>query len=333
MTNWLFYINFAIFSAFLTLFFTELMGSVLLLVAYEDAKKRVLSYVVPIWEVTGTFAAFWVVTSDFAFPSMLIPVATLWAGLIVVFLILFVARNFSISFAELIVTKGWLNERRLYKAYALSTVLIGLAVLVVLSEIVSGAGIELSTLTFSFPTWVTTPSTWLYVAGVFLIGIGLAPVFYDLRALRRLAVPFVAAGIAVEVVALFLFSHSFLSPWLVLPVILTLLVPVLYVVPFGARIVSNKVVFAVTAGIILFSLNYLVYPTAFNGAINVDSVTATGAMASAFLILSVAGLVIVGGLMALYLFAVKKAARAGSEPGGGRAATVPPATGPRSSVR
>ena len=258
MTNWLLYINFAIFSVFLTLFFTELMGSVLLLVAYEGAKKKVLSYVVPIWEVTGTFAAFWVVTSDFAYPTLLVPVATLWAGLIVVFLILFVARNFSISFAELIVTKGWLNEKRLYQLYALSTILIGLSVLVVLSEIVSGAGIDLSTLSFSFGSWISTPSTLLYVVGVVLIGIGLAPVFYDLPSFRRLALPFTALGLVVEISALYLFSSHFLSGFLAIPVVLTLAVPALYYTQLGSRIVTNKVAFAAVATIIIFSLMLLV---------------------------------------------------------------------------
>ena len=72
--NWLFCINFAIFAVFLALFITELMGAFLLLISYEKSKARVLSHLVPIWEVTGTFAAFWVVTADFAYPSMLIPV-------------------------------------------------------------------------------------------------------------------------------------------------------------------------------------------------------------------------------------------------------------------
>ncbi|HYA11260.1 MAG TPA: hypothetical protein VEH10_06300, partial [Thermoplasmata archaeon] len=128
ITNWPFYINFAIFSVFLTLFVTELMGAVLLLLFYEPSKKKVLPYIVPVWEVTGTFAAFWVVTADFAYPSMLIPVAALLASAIVVFLIFLVARNASISFAEYIVKRRWLDEKKLYQAYAVSTLLIGVVV-------------------------------------------------------------------------------------------------------------------------------------------------------------------------------------------------------------
>lgn len=320
MMNWLFYINFAIFSVFLTLFLTELMGSVLLLVAYDATKRKVLSYIVPIWEVTGTFAAFWVVTSDFAYPGLLIPVATLFPALIAVFVILFVLRNSSISFAELIVTKRWLNEKRLYQLYALSTVLIGLAVLVVISGIVSGVGVDLSNFSFSLGTWLTNPGSLLYVVGVLLIGVGLAPIFYDVAMLRRLTVVFTTVGLLVEASALYLYSSSFLSGWFLVPAVLTFLVPVLYQVPIGAKIVTNKLVFAAVGTVIVFSLNYLVYPTAFNGALPVDAVTTTGPMVGAFEALSVAGIFIVGGLMTLYLFAVQRSISSG----GSAAVGTPP---------
>ena len=110
ITNGIFYVNFAIFAIFLTLFITELMGAFLLLFWYDMAKRRVLEYVVPIWEVTGTFAVLWVVTADFAYPSMLFPVASLLAEYIVLFLIFLVARNASISFAEFIIKRRWLDE-------------------------------------------------------------------------------------------------------------------------------------------------------------------------------------------------------------------------------
>ena len=102
--------NFATFAIFTALLITEVMGAVLLLFFYKDTKSSVLQYVVPIWEVTGTFGAFWVVTSYFAYPTLLIPVATLFAPLLIVFLILFVARNSSIVFGEFIKKRRWLDE-------------------------------------------------------------------------------------------------------------------------------------------------------------------------------------------------------------------------------
>jgi cytochrome bd ubiquinol oxidase subunit II len=307
-TNWPFYINFGIFSVFLTLFVTELMGAVLLLLFYDATKRKVLPYVVPIWEVTGTFAVFWVVTADFAYPKMLLPVASLLAAWIVVFLIFLVARNASISFAEYIVKRRWLDERMLYRAYALATVLIGVVVVVILSAIVSGAGVDLTTMTFSAWGWLTAPGSVLYLVGVLLIAGGLAPVFYGVEALRRWSVPLTTLGVLVEVGALGLYARSFLTWALLVPAALTVLAAVLFRIRRTAPFVTHKLVFGVLSSLIIFSQTFLVYPTAFDGRLNVDAVTTTGPMVPAFEILSVAGAVLVGLLMILYMIAARRAA-------------------------
>ena len=314
ITDWPFFVNFAIFSVFLTLFLTELMGGILLLLFYDASKKKVLPYLVPIWEVTGTFAAFWVVTADFAYPALIPAVAALFPAAIVVFLIFLVARNSSISFAEYITKRGWLDEKKLYQAYGLATVLLALVVLMVLSTIVSGAGISLAPLAFSMGSWLGTPATLVYLVGVVVIAVALAPVFYDIAAFRRLTVPLAVAGVALEVGALAMYSPSFLGWPLLLASGLTVLAALLYQFPLGAKLVTNKVVFAVLAVVIVFSLNYLVYPTAFRnaagGPLSVSSVTTSGPMVGAFDLLSVIGAVVVGGLMVLYMVAARRAGQA-----------------------
>jgi cytochrome bd ubiquinol oxidase subunit II len=316
ITNWPFYINFAVFSVFLTLFVTELMGAVLLLRDYERSRSKVLPYIVPIWEVTGTFAAFWVVTADFAYPSMLIPVASLLAGAIVVFLIFLVARNASISFAEYIVKRRWLDEKKLYQAYAVSTLLIGVVVVMILSAIISGAGVDLGTMSFSLGGWIGSPGSLLYLVGVLLIAAGLAPVFYAVDALRRWTVPLTAAGVLVEVGALALYSHSFLTWPLLVPAVLTVAAAVLYQSRRLAPLVSNKLVFGLLSCVIIFSQNFLVYPTAFGGRLSVDAVTTSGPMVQAFEILSVAGAILIGLLMTLYMVASRRSAEPARPPGG-----------------
>jgi len=319
--NWLFELNFAIFSVFLVLYVTELMGGVLLILSYDAVKEKVLPYIVPIWEVTGTFAAFWVVTADFAYPAMLIPVATLLAGPIVVFLLLFVARNAMISFAELITRRGgWINEKRLYQLYGLATVLIGVVVIMVLSMIVTAAGVTLSPLSFSVWGWVTNAGSIPYLLGVVLIAVGLAPVFYDIAALRKITLPFTVLGVLVEAAALYLYSSSFVSAWIVIPTVLTVAAALLYNIPQTAGIVSRKLVFAGVATVAVFSLNYLVYPTFLNGALTVDGVTTQGPMVGAFDLLSWVGAVVVGLLMALYMLTVWRATRSPVE-----AVVAPPA--------
>jgi cytochrome bd ubiquinol oxidase subunit II len=309
--NWLFEINFAIFAVFLLLFVTELMGGVLLLIAYDATKSKVLPYIVPMWEVTGTFAAFWVVTADFAYPKMLWPVATMLAGLILVFLILIVVRNASISFAELIVRRGWLNERRLYQLYGLATLGIGLVVLVILSAIVSGAGVDLAATSFSLWGWVTSSGSLLYIVGVLFITVGLAPVFYDIGPLRRLSLPLTTVGVVIEAASLYLYSSSLLSVYFLVPGVLTVAAALLYTVKATAPIASHKFVFALLGAVIIFAQSYLVYPTAFQqaGGLSVDAVTTTGPMVGMFYVLTAVGAVVVGLLMVLYMLTVWRAER------------------------
>lgn len=275
------------------------MGSVLLLIAWEQTKKRVLDYVVPVWEITGTFGALWVVTGYFGYPALLVPVAAIFAPLLIVFLILFVARNASIVFGEFIVKSGWLDEVKLYKAYALSTVLLGLVVLVLLSALVGGQGVNLTTGSFSFASWATAGSL-VFVLGTLALMVGLAPAFFDLTPLRRLIVPFTVAGIVLSVLSYYLMSSALVTGWMLVPVILTLVVGVLYLRPETTKIVTNKAMFIAALAVVIFSLQPLVYPKAIGQALPIDAVTTSGVMSNVFLSITVGGWLFLAAMLYLY---------------------------------
>jgi cytochrome d ubiquinol oxidase subunit II len=300
--NLIFEVNFAIFSIFISLFVTEMMGAVVLLLFWKQARSTVLEYIIPIWEVTGTFGAFWVVTADFAYPNLLIPVAELFAPLAIVGLIILVARNASISFAEFIIKHGWLDEEKLYKAYSISTIGVGLAVLVAISAIFSGAGVTApstgSSWAFSIGAWLVSPGSIVFVLGTLLIGIGAAPIFFSLRGMRKYVLPLVAGGVALSLLAYYLYSSSFVSAVTLVPVILTLLAGILFVASDRtAQIVSNKVVFITLLSLIIFSLQPVAYPNILGGAVSIDGVTTSGTMASAYLAMTLIG----GALLAIML--------------------------------
>lgn len=278
---------------------SEIMGAVVLLVAWP-AREKVLDYTVPIWEVTGTFGAFWVVTGGFAYPALLIPVATIFAPLLVVFLILWVARSASIAFAEFITKRGWLDEAKLYRAYALATIVLGLVVLVLLSSLVGGQGVDLATGSFSILSWATAGSA-SFVIGTLLLGVGLAPVFFDLPPLRRLVLPLAGVGVVLSVLAYWLMSPALITPWMAVPVILTLVAGSLYLWPKTTKLVTNKAVFLLVLSIIIFSLQPLVYPKAIGQAIAIDAVATAGAMADAFISITVVGGLLLAVMLVLYV--------------------------------
>jgi cytochrome d ubiquinol oxidase subunit II len=305
--NFIFEVNYAVFSVFASLLLTEVAGSVFLLVSWEAAKSKVLDYVVPIWEVTGTFGAFWVVTSYFAYPSLLIPVASTFAGLLVVFLILFVGRNASIVFGEFITKSGWLDEKKLYMAYALSTLLLGLVVLVLLSSLVSGAGVDLTAGTFSVGAWAMSPGSIPFVVGALLIVFGVGIVFFSLKSLRRASLPITALGMAVSVASFYLYSSSLVSSWVLIPVTLTFVAILPFLSEKTPGIVSNKAVFLALFSITIFSMQFLVYPNVIGRpGLSVDSFTTTGPLASAYAAITAVGTSLLAVMLVFYVMVVRR---------------------------
>jgi len=314
--NLIFETNYAVFSIFAALLITEVIGSVLLLLFYDAAKAKVLEYVVPIWEVTGTFGAFWVVTGYMAYPALIIPVATIFGALLTVFLILFVARNVTIVYAEFIVKRKWLDEKKLYQGYALSTLLLGVTVLILVSALVSGAGVlsnaaPLST-TFSLGAWASDAGSWLFLLGTLLIAIGAAPIFFDIRAFARRLVPLLALGILISIAAYYSYSSSFLTAYLAVPSALTLVAALLYLSKKTSPIVTNKAIFIAVLSIVIFSLQPLIYPKFVGQALSIDSLTTTGPMVSVFYATTWAGGALLAVMLAVYVVIAYRQPRAAS---------------------
>ncbi len=305
--NLIFYVTFLVFSVFATLLITKIMGSVLMLIAWDRTRSKVLEYIVPVWEVTGTFGVFWVVVVDFSFPGILLPAAHIYAVAIMLFLILMVARNASIVFGEYIMKKGWLDEKKLYQAYSLSTIVLGTVVLVILSSIISGKGVDLANLEFQLGAWLSSGGSYAFIIGTLLIGVGLAPPFFGLKELRFISLPATFTGVGLSLLSYYLYLPALLSPYIAIPVVITLLVPVLFSMEKTNSLVANKLVFALVSVVILFSLNFLVYPNAFGKTLAVDSITTAGPMAGAFITITVLGGFLLAVMLAIYLFAARKA--------------------------
>jgi cytochrome d ubiquinol oxidase subunit II len=312
--NGIFELYYAVFAVFASLLITELMGAVVLLLFWKQANAKVLEYIVPIWEITGTFGALVVVMGDFAYPTLLIPIASMFAPLLTVFLILFVARNASIAFAEFIIKRKWLDRVKLYKLYALSTLFLGITFLVLLSALVSGAGVNLTEGTFSLGAWVSSPGSLLFVIGTLGIGVGVTPVFFSLNPMKKIVLPLTGAGVGLSVLAYYLYSPSFVSSLMLVPVALTLLAGVLFVASKKtAAIVSNKAIFITVLSVIIFSLQFLVYPSAMGGAINVDAVTTSGPLTPAYLIITAVGGVMLAIMLRFYINIAMRSKKPASE--------------------
>ena len=308
--NVVFEANFAVFAVFTALLMTEIMGSVFLIFFWDKTNKEVIEYSNPIWEVTGTFGAFWVVNSYFAYPGFLVPVARVFGALLIIFLILFVGRNSSIAFGESFTKRKWLSKKVLYRIYAISTLLVGVSVLIFLSALISGRGVDLFAGTFSFGSWISSPGSLPFVIGALILVVGLAPVFFSLKSFRKIVLPVTGLGLVISVASYNLNSAKLVSAWIVIPTILTIVISLLFLSDKTAKIVSNKAVFITLLSIIIFSLQFLIYPSMLGQTLTVDSVTTSGMVASVYLVMTAVGGALVTVMLAFYiLIAMRKTNR------------------------
>ncbi|MDG6995014.1 MAG: hypothetical protein JRN52_03740 [Nitrososphaerota archaeon] len=304
--NLIFETNYAVFSIFAALLITEIMGSVVLLLFYDAAKSKVLEYVVPIWEVTGTFAAFWVVTGDMAYPALLIPVASIFGALLTIFLVTLVARNTTIVFGEFIIKKKWLDAKKLYQGYALSTLLLGISVLILLSSLISGAGIVGLSSPFDFGKWASSAGSWLFLAGTLLIGVGLAPVFFDIRPFAKKYFALTVLGVLVSIGAYYAYSASLVTAYMAIPALLTTVANLLYLSKKTAPIVTNKAIFITVLSIIVFSLQPLIYPKFAGQSLPIDALTTTGPMVPVFYETTWVGGALLAVMLGVYFWVVMR---------------------------
>lgn len=304
--NLVFEANFAIFAVFAALLMTEIMGSVLLIFLWDKTKEEVIEYADPIWEVTGTFGAFWVVNSYFAYPALLIPIARTFGIPIIVFLIFFVGRNSSIAFGENATRRTGADRKTLYRIYAISTLSVGVALLILFSSIVSGKGADPSAGTFSIASWVSSPGSLLFVSGTLVLVAGLAPVFFSLRLYRKMVLPATGIGLVASVASYYLYSPTLVAVWIVIPVVLTIATALLFFSDKTAKVVSNKAVFIALLSVTIFSLQFLIYPSMLGQTLSVDSATTSGVTASVFLVMTSIGGVLVAVMLAFFIMIAKR---------------------------
>lgn len=302
--NYTFYLVFAIFSAFMALFLSEAMGAFQMLFNWDGSNEKVISYITPVWEITGTFAAFFVVASDFAFPKIIIPLASIYAGEIMVFLIFFIARNATFVVGEFVSSKGLMTRKNMFKAYSIVTLFIGFVALLVVGGIIGSDGVSISSMSFSPVAWFLNPLSYILILSALFLIAGLSYVFYGTGNRIRSAV-FSLLGIMFGGIAFYLLNSAVFSILILIPVIIIVMPVILSYVKKISPILKNKALLVSWVALDVFTLNFLVYPTAFRGAINVQSVTASGPMDTAFFVITAFGLILLLALFAIYGKAVK----------------------------
>ncbi|MDE1868927.1 MAG: cytochrome d ubiquinol oxidase subunit II [Candidatus Micrarchaeota archaeon] len=304
----LYFMNYAVFAVFFTLMTVEAGMAVLAVTSYEGARDKIRSYIMPLWEIIGTFAVFYFVEFEATYPSLLTLVGTAYILPILLAALFFILRNAFISYSEYI-GKGR-PENRYAKIYGISTLVVLFLVLSILTSGVSGIGVDVqqmsvNPLALSFNLFNIT----MFVA-VILIGWFAAVAVTGSARYRKPGVYAGIAGIALVFVSMFSGAPHLAANLQdnVMPVAVSIaLFAAAIVLHLKGSSFARYVVFAwLFSGILAYGA--LQYPYMFGGVLDTNAYAASGAGA-AYLIIATAigGIFLVAALAYLIYVNQRKA--------------------------
>ena len=320
MTNLLYGINFdvlfliVVIASMVTMFATELMAVVPIATRFRDNKIRVnvLSYIVPVWEVVGTFFVLWLVDMENIIPILMPSISYALFPLFAVFIFFLVTRNSFIIYAEFVWHENkYFDERKLYVVYSVATFIMGIMALSVLAAIASGYGVHLygfgteSAIAYSssytnFGVFYSHLGVIGFIIGALILANGIGMVFYRLSDIKTALGRFMPLILVIIGLAIFMPSYYSItakdytvnSSLIIIPIILALIIPILYAFRQTTYIASYKPFIILVTIISLTFIELREYPFVFGNAnisAYIPAVTTDSAMEYLAFIISVVG--------------------------------------------
>jgi cytochrome d ubiquinol oxidase subunit II len=320
MTNLIYGMNFdvlfliVVVASMVTMFATELMAIVPIATRFKNDKTRVnvLSYIVPVWEVVGTFFVLWLVDMENIIPILMPSISYALFPLFAIFIFFLVARNSFIIYAEFVWHENkYFDERKLYAVYTIATFVMGIMALSILAAITSGYGVHLygygplSSINYSssytnFGVFYSHIGVIGFIIGALILANGIGMVFYRLTDIKTAMGKFLPLILVIIGLAIFMPSYYSISAadytvnnvFIVVPIIIALVIPLMYAFKETTYIASYKPFVVIVTIIALVFLELKEYPYVFGNAnmsAYIPHVTTDSAMEYLALIISLAG--------------------------------------------
>jgi cytochrome d ubiquinol oxidase subunit II len=306
----LFSINYLIFSVFLTLFGLEVGIAITMLLEYDKYKDRMKRFLMPLWEITGTFAVFYLVNLEATVPSLLMLVGTIFVAPLLSAAIFLILRNAFLSYSEYMGDK--IFEKRYLHIYAIATLLVAFIAISVLDSGISGIGINASAYSINILEMFANPFNLLMFIGIALLAVFVAAIFFDVREYRWF--PGMAAVLGIVAIAIathsalgYLFSAAF-GPGL--PYLIGLLV----LLGISLYLYYSRIKYAKHVAVLWFLLavNFFGFaqgPYILGGSANINNYLTTGSMAFYVNLVTLIGgtILVVSLAFMIYVSYIKKA--------------------------
>ncbi len=227
--NLLYGMNYAIFAVFFMLFILEIGIALGFLFAYKK-KDQMKRYLMPIWEVTGTFAVFYLVNFETTYPTAISLVGNIYIAPLLIAAIFFIFRNAFIAYSEYV---GNITSEKTYlRIYSVATIITAFLVISVLSSGISGFGVNVTYATSNFLTLLFNPFNILIFVSVLLFAIFAVSVFFEIESMKRIG--FLCAFLGILITAFALYSYTYYAIknevflWHSLVILFVLLISTMY---------------------------------------------------------------------------------------------------------
>ncbi|MDE1851904.1 MAG: cytochrome d ubiquinol oxidase subunit II [Candidatus Micrarchaeota archaeon] len=193
-------LNYSILAAFLSMFVLE-VGIAMLMLFKDSYSARMRRYLMPIWELAGTTAVFYVVNLIATYPGMLNVIGNAYMAPLLIAALFLLLRNAFLSYSAY---SG--AELKAYTAiYSLSTIAIAVIALTVLSSAATGSGLGPALGSLDIAAAFLSPFNIVLIIGTVLVALSFAIAAFEMDDLRG-----VGAGAALFGIALLLFGTYFL---------------------------------------------------------------------------------------------------------------------------
>lgn len=278
--SFMFSVNYFIFSIFLTLFGLEVGIAITMLLEYDKYKDTLKKFLMPLWEVTGTFAIFYFVNLEATVPSLLLLLGTVFVAPLLFAAIFFILRNAFLSYSEYMGDK--VSEKRYLHIYAISTIIVAFIAISVLDAGVSGIGINASAYSINLLHLFANSFNILMFIGIALFVVFVAAVFFNIKEYRWITalapvLGIIVVALALHSAAIYIFSNALTYGLPELIGLLAILAITLFLYFKGKR--YSKYIAVIW---FLLSVNFFGFmqnPYLLGGSVNINQYIATGTMA------------------------------------------------------
>ena len=274
-----FFVNYGVLSAFLVLFMIEVGMAFLAAVDYNKFRGVIMPYIVPIWEINGTFAVFYVVNLEATYPSLVPAVGTLFVAPLIFAFVLYAVHNGFLAYSEFIEKKE--PERLFMTIYGFSTLIVAFVAISMLTSSISAIGVSLKTLSITSYTFFLNGFNIMYFIAIFFMVLTITFILFNVKMISKfLPLLFLVIALVFLLVPTYIYTryifNNFLHYYLIFIVVLLIFVGsfLLYYIEKYRLVSKTLLILGSYASIMYFGA--LEYPYFFNGAINASAATVSG---------------------------------------------------------